>query len=620
MVNKDVEKFIKDFHDDEPTNFKFIKGRNIKDLNSCYYNAQKIIEQFNDQDYEVYFVPNSGGFKDHDITRFNCVFIDLDCGKDEHKNYLDYDKVSIYKETKLMELGNFKFKPSYIVETRNGLHAYWLLEEGVTVDQFRECEERLICYFNADRAVKNPARLLRLPNFYWCKDPKNRFLVKIIQHHEERYEINSLIESLPEIIHSEKCDNNKKKCIKLLSTVGTKSSYANRGDNLTLLSQKNVEALQSVINPKGTKLGSHEEVYDYLKKQDLQELLGIHGKTFNCLFHKDKNPSAGIITNEETGHQIYNCMSSECGVSLTIIQVVERLSKVNRVEALRFLRKVYKVEYLETDWQKAQREILQENQHLIFSSEFSLVYPEINKMIGSYTGELSLMNQLAINYLQTENFTDKYGYPIFFTSFRHIAQKCGKDLKRVSERISLFTYLGLIRKVPESEIPDFLLKKAKSEAAKKRQQHLVGYYSIPPYGEETFTFTNEKISEYRRLGFTMRGWSRELVLRTLGEDEANRVFPQMQGKKLPERNNELTSQIEKVTIRLVDSKGFTSEKEILHYLIQEHGKQSVYEKQIKHTVPDLLNKYCLKRKRLNKALKEHLGIKGMCGYPIVIYK
>ncbi|MEH7075795.1 hypothetical protein [Neobacillus drentensis] len=617
----EVQSFLRDFHGEEATNFMVIKGNSIKKLNSHFNtNAQTLLRQFNDQDYEIYFVPNSGGYSVENITRFNCVFVDLDCGKDEHKNYYPMETVSAYKKSKIEEINRFKYQPSYVVETRNGLHVYWLLEDGATIDQFIECEERLISYFDADKVVKNPNRLLRLPNFNWCKDPENKFMVKIIQQHKGRYEITNLLDALQEITLSEKCDTNRKKCTKLLSIDATKPSYATRGNNLIMIRQRNAEGLQSILKPKGIQLGSHDEVYDYLKKQDLHELLGLHGTTFNCLFHDDKNPSAGIVINEDTGHHIYNCMSSSCGISLTIIQVVERLTNLNRVEALRFLRNVYKIDYQETDWQKEKKEILHENQRLIFSNELSQVYPMIDKMIRKYTVELSLMNQLALNHLQTEYFTDKQGNPIFFSSLRYLAQKCGKDSKRLSDKISLFTYLGLIRKVPEDEIPEFLLNKAKSEAAKKKQKYLVGFYSIPPYGEETFKFTKEKISEYKQHGFTMRGWGRELLLRTLGEEESNRVFPQMEAKEIPERNNELTSEIERVALMLIEHKGFTTEKEILYFLTQEHGKQSIYEKQIKRTIPDLINKYCLNRQRLNKALKEQLGIEDMSGYPIVIYK
>ncbi len=617
MINIDVKEFLRGFHGDEETYFRCIKGRSINDV--CgKYNKEVLqeLEMLNHNHYEIYFVPNSGGFKDSEISRFNSVFIDLDCGKDSEGKYFDNETVVDYKRAKLNEINQFKFQPSYIVETRNGFHVYWLLEAGVTHEQFKECEERLISYFDADKAVKNAARLLRLPSYYWNKDPNNKFMIKIIQESGSRYDINNLISYLPEVVPSKKRVHNKKKCSKLLSIDDTKSSYATFGDNIINLKNKNIEALQSRIKPEGVILNSHDEVYDYLKKQDLQGLLGLHGKNFNCIFHEDKNPSAGILISDETGHHIYNCMSSNCGVSLTIIQVVERLTKLNRVEALRFLRKVYKVDYQETDWQKEKKEILEENQRLIMSTELSLVYPEIDKMIRNSVSELLFINQLAINYLQTEYFSDRQGTPFFFASIRHMANLCGKDARRLSDTISLFCYLGLLRKVPEDEIPDEILSKAKQEAAKKKQYHLVNYYSVPAYGEETFQFTKTKIKEYKELGFTKRGWGRELLLRTLGEEEANRVFPQMRGKKIPEQNHELTSQIENMALMLINHKGFATEQEILFFLIEKYGKKSLYEKQLKRTMPDLLSKYGLSKRRLNKELKIKFNITSK-GYPFI---
>jgi hypothetical protein len=621
MINNNVREFLWDFHGEEETYFRCIKDKSIKDYHGRYdERAQQELEKLNQQNYEIYFVPNSGGYSGDTITRFNCVFVDLDKGRDNEGEYYDLEEVALYKQAKLSEINNFELKPSYIIETRNGFHIYWLLEDGSTLEQFSECEERLISYFDGDLVVKNPARLLRLPSYYWNKDPKNKFMVRIIQVSGSRYDISSIITHLPEPTPSEKGVNNRKKYKELLSTDDTKSSFTTLGDNLINLKNKNIEAIQSIIKPKGATLNSHDEVYDYLKKQDLRELLGLHGKTFNCIFHEDKKPSAGILINEDTGHYIYNCMSSNCGVSLTIIQVVERLTKLNRVESLRFLRKLYKLDYQETDWQKEKKEILQENQRLIMSSELSLVYPEIDRMIRSSVNELLFMNQLALNHLQTEYFSDKQGNPIFFSSLRHIAHLCGKDARRLSDKISLFAYLGLIRKVPETEIPDKILSKAKQEAAKKKQHHLVSFYSISSYDEETFQFTKAKIKEYKELGFTMRGWGRELLLRTLGEEECNRVFPQMSGKKIPEQNHEMTSHIEHMALWLINHKGFTTEQEILFNLVQNYGKKSLYEKQIKRIVPDLLSKYGLCKRRLNKELKEQLIIEDMVGYPTILYK
>ncbi|WP_368780799.1 DNA-primase RepB domain-containing protein [Alicyclobacillus fastidiosus] len=105
------------------------------------------------------------------------------------------DVVARYKEDTLSELRQFPLKPSYVVETRNGLHVYWVLNAGATVEQFKECQRRLIAHFGADPKVKNPARLLRVPGTYWCKEPNNKFLTRLIECDGIRYDINTIIDT-----------------------------------------------------------------------------------------------------------------------------------------------------------------------------------------------------------------------------------------------------------------------------------------------------------------------------------------------------------------------------------------------------------------------------------------
>jgi len=38
------------------------------------------IEKYNGE-YDLYFIPNSGGTKTKDINKFNCFFVDIDCGR-----------------------------------------------------------------------------------------------------------------------------------------------------------------------------------------------------------------------------------------------------------------------------------------------------------------------------------------------------------------------------------------------------------------------------------------------------------------------------------------------------------------------------------------------------------
>lgn len=160
----------------------------------------KILEQLNKQNYDIYVVPNSGGYRDNDISRINTVFIDLDCGEADTQSF---------KLEKLEELHEYEHIPSFIIETKNGLHVYWLVEQDAFIEQFKECEERLISYFEADDKVKSPSNLMRVPDYFWCKDRNNKFLVKILEYNDITYDIEDIINSLPEIKPKDKGTNNK---------------------------------------------------------------------------------------------------------------------------------------------------------------------------------------------------------------------------------------------------------------------------------------------------------------------------------------------------------------------------------------------------------------------------
>ncbi|QHA92253.1 hypothetical protein [Bacillus sp. N1-1] len=634
MLNKDLIDFMQKVHNGEKVRFRSILNDKISDIYSYFNDEVELqLQHLNNHNYEIYYVVNAGGYRDEEITRYNAVFIDLDRGKNEFKEYYPLKEVDRYKKKKRKQLRGFPLNPSYIIETRNGLHVYWLLEAGATEDQFKQCQELLIDYFDADPVVKNPARLLRVPSFYWCKDKNNTFEIMIKEANRSRYDIDDILDKLTKTEDWDKRVNNRKKCSKLLSIVDTPIPKASKTaetptgskgtkyrdiDKIKLIKEQDVEVLKSILKPEGIKVSSHEEVYDYLKKQNLKEFLGLGGTNFNCIFHEENKPSAGIITSQETGHYIYNCLSGNCDVSLTIIQVTQRLTGLSMTDTLRFLRKVYNVEYFETAWQQRRYKILEENQQFLISKEIEVLYPEVNKCIKNYVPILCSIHQLCIEFLQTENFTDNRGNPIFFASTRYIAQRCDKDKRRISDVVSLLVYLGLLRKVPENEIPDFLLKNSKHEAAKKKRHHIVSYYSIPQYEELALQFCKNKVKEFKESEFTMRGWGRELILRKLGEEEANRVFPQMQGKKIHE--SEITKLIEEITLSLIKEKEWTTESEVLDHLLYETSeKKTLCKKKIKRIVPEMLDKYGLTKKKLNKALKDELNVT-LENYPNIIYR
>jgi P4 family phage/plasmid primase-like protien len=127
-------------------------------------------DDLNLQGYESYFTVN--GFKDapnaqkENCTSLNAFFVDIDGRKD------------------LDELEEIKAKldPTFIVETQNGYHIYWCLDEPIykeetTPEEWKEIvarweriEQSIVSTLKADPVVKDLTRILRVPQtYYWKK-------------------------------------------------------------------------------------------------------------------------------------------------------------------------------------------------------------------------------------------------------------------------------------------------------------------------------------------------------------------------------------------------------------------------------------------------------------------
>ncbi len=127
-------------------------------------------DDLNINGYEAYFTVN--GFegapnaKLENCTSLNAFFVDIDGRKEQSE--LDEIKK--------------KLDPTFILETKNGYHIYWLLDEPifkaeVSEDEWKESikkwervEQAIVLDLKADTAVKDIPRILRIPDtYYWKK-------------------------------------------------------------------------------------------------------------------------------------------------------------------------------------------------------------------------------------------------------------------------------------------------------------------------------------------------------------------------------------------------------------------------------------------------------------------
>ena len=98
----------------------------------------------------VYAVINNGGDTDAQINSCNALFCEWD---DRDVSW----QITAWRELNLPE-------PSFIVLTGGkSAHLYWRFTSPINVETWRDLQTRLLEYADADRTLKNPSRVMRLP-------------------------------------------------------------------------------------------------------------------------------------------------------------------------------------------------------------------------------------------------------------------------------------------------------------------------------------------------------------------------------------------------------------------------------------------------------------------------
>ena len=357
---------------------------------------------------------------------------------------------------------------------------------------------------------------------------------------------------------------------------------------------------------------SEAEVYEYINSIDLHEYLGVPSGKFCCILptHEDTDPSAHIYITDD-GTQLYKCFG--CNQARTIISITEQLARCKRHEAINFIKKVYHIDYKPSEWVEHQRQLMVDSALYLDSQEFKETFPQINKLIRIRKTDIQKILLHMTKYISEDMQLD--GKPLFFASLPNLMKVCERNSKPIlSQSITLFALLNMLNKVELNCIPKEELKRAKQISAKYGFKKIVNFYQVEEYGFTSLEDSEKIANTLLNNNITLKGLSREYVLRTFGVDLANKVFPQYKfenQKGTSEKSDNLTNAIALKVMNAIERNGYILEKDI-----NTNGNIGI---QWKKSIQEIIDSYGLKKVKANKQLKEQYHIESG-GYPNIIVK
>lgn len=117
------------------------------------------LQAMNSKGFGVYVTvqqTNGRGVKSADIAELYSCFADFD--PTNGTPYTEQQKAEI-----VALLNNSTLPPHLIVDSGRGIHGYWLLKPGQPVADFQNTQKAISTWFKSDKAVSDPARVMRLP-------------------------------------------------------------------------------------------------------------------------------------------------------------------------------------------------------------------------------------------------------------------------------------------------------------------------------------------------------------------------------------------------------------------------------------------------------------------------
>lgn len=151
------------------------------------------LKEKNKEGYNIYFFPNHPSDENiysqtyylsgRHIDQFNCCFVDMDLKDKQYES----------KEHFLHRLEQFPLKPTFVVDSGHGIHAYWAIAD-LTRDMYVKIQLALIETLNTDTSIWTVLQIMRYPGYKNTKEFGASVKCEVIQEYssDQQYAVEDL--------------------------------------------------------------------------------------------------------------------------------------------------------------------------------------------------------------------------------------------------------------------------------------------------------------------------------------------------------------------------------------------------------------------------------------------
>lgn len=406
-----------------------------------------------------------------------------------------------------------------------------------------------------------------------------------------------------------------------------------------LIRQGRKEEVKARLSGYGITLADKAVAYEYFRSLPMADVLGIKQNPFCDIFAPDNNPSCSIWKPENTDTWLYaqmNNLGKNGRVkNLDIFQVVQKLLTQKGEEPHWTVPMEYLLEVtgatIEVGEEIAQiREEADRFKAKLLSGTLKEQHPEVYQIFAryNYTTEINAIIDIFMSNL----FEDENGEVRLLTNLtiENIAKRIDRKPEKVKDMLNLMTLTFVSNKLSDNEVPSKLLQalersqthyyhKGEWVERKEARQYRTNVFELPRL-MSNFPKIEERCEAMVNGGFTKKALCREYVIRTFGMEEADRVFPQDEGRVISKVSNAITADIHLIALREIEKKGFIEVNDLKKRVQKKWKSKGFSERKYAQGLAEMLDLYDIKKDRMKKEFKEQLGLPASNSFPTILYK